>query len=474
MVSLTADCISRNEYKNARRVLKGTCLFAVFVIAVCFAFFFFGAGQTARAVFGAGDLSVVLRYLTFTLLILAALGIFQGHMSCSEDDRMKVQTAGIIGRAVAAIASVLIASIMATRGNAYGAVGGILGFGVGAASSILCFAGIKIYRTGLSKKGDKKKGERNFKDGKLGYLKIMRALIVAAMPICASRIIFRVSDLADMILFHKLLEIGGYKESVRMEMYGSYFGEFRLILEMVLALTAVAGIAMLSGVYEAARSKDTEQMHRKMNFVIRITAVAAMPFGVGLSLLAEPVIQLVFSDITEIPAGILRVGAPLIVLYTLVAVTTLLMSATGEKLRTTLIHVLIAMLVHLPVIAVLFLFTDFNIYAIIYGNYVFTAVMIFLNLRRLRKSSGFKMAYGIDLVVPLIAALIMGVISSLSYHGVQLLIRSTGAGLLISAVLSAIAYSLGILVFDVLSEEEILSLPFGSTLVRFCKKIHVL
>ena len=67
------------------------------------------------------------------------------------------------------------------------------------------------------------------------------------------------------------------------------------------------------------------------------------------------------------------------------------------------INSFIALVLDGAVVGILLILTDMNVYALIYGSYVFTVVSSLLNLRSMNKYLGYKQRYTKSMISPLLA-----------------------------------------------------------------------
>ena len=230
---------------------------------------------------------------------------------------------------------------------------------------------------------------------------------------------------------------------------------------------------MIPMVTRAVTLKQIDDLRARISSIIRLTMVISIPCCVGLMVLAAPIMQLLFSDYSELPVKLMLLGAPTIALYSLSTVTISILQAI-KQMRKPVINSGIALAVHTVALVVLLLFTDMNIYALVYGNYVFTFVVCLLNLRELKKHTGYQMEYKNAVILPTIVSLIMGVVTWISYKAVFALVHNIIIALAISVILSVAVFAVGVVVFGVLSEEDLYAMPKGNVLVGICKKFHIM
>ena len=117
---------------------------------------------------------------------------------------------------------------------------------------------------------------------------------------------------------------------------------------------------------------------------------------------------------------------------------------------------------------------DMKIYAVVYANAFFGLIMCVLNAYCVKKYSGYKQEYKRTFVVPGVASVLMGVVIFLNYKLWMYIFRVNALATIVNILVGVIVYAALLFLLKGLTEEEILKLPKGRTIVRFAKKMHLL
>ena len=465
---LTASYLAKREYKNVQKVFKGTMVFSGIVGAVFALATFFGADQIAMAAFNTVNVAPSLRVIAPTIFISAILGVYRGYFQ-GQNSMVPTAISQIIEQIINAIVSVLAAWLLIIKGPAYGAAGSALGTCLGAFSAMaFCMLIYYLYKPTVAKMlwWDK--------SGQLiGNHEVVKLIALTMAPIILSQTVFQLSGILDSSLYSKILDFRGYAETVRVEMFGVYNGEYKLILNVPLAISSSIGIALIPTVTRAVTLNLLDDVKERIDAIIKLTMVISIPCCVGLMVLAGPVMQVVFSDSSELPARLMLLGAPTVALYSLSTVTISMMQAL-KHMKRPVINSAIALAVHTAALILLLALTDMNIYALVYGNYVFTFVICILNLRALKRYVGYSLNLKETIILPTIVSLIMGIVTWISYKGIYALLHSTLIAMLLSIILSVIVFFVGIVLSGVMTEEDMYAMPKGGMFVRICKKLHMM
>ena len=83
------------------------------------------------------------------------------------------------------------------------------------------------------------------------------------------------------------------------------------------ALNVAFATALVPTISEAMAKKDVKTAKRRIAFSIRTTLLIALPCAVGLAVLAEPILALLFPNAVAVEAPVLLQLSSLIVIFTL-------------------------------------------------------------------------------------------------------------------------------------------------------------
>ena len=143
-------------------------------------------------------------------------------------------------------------------------------------------------------------------------------------------------------------------------------------------------------------------------------------------------------------------------------------------MRIPVINAAISLGIHILFTVVLLAFADLHIFALIYGNIVFSFCLCVLNLRSLAK----VVDYQLDIVkmagASIIASAIMGAGTFLVYKGSMYILHSNTISTLIAILLAVVIYAVLMVITHGVTEEELYAFPKGDAIVRFLYRMHLL
>lgn len=466
---LTAARVARHEYKNAQAIFKCAVIFAAVLCGTLALFTFVGARWISVVMFGGiTEVAPALRVLAPTVLVCAVMGVFRGYTQ-GLGNMAPTAFSQVVEQLFNAVVSVAAAALLISRGAAYGAAGGTMGTLLGAVSSLVFLYFVYTsYRPQLLRRM-KKDPTQKVLDNK----RIYQLIGITVVPLVLTSTIYQISSLLDSALFSNILKAIGYQTSFISSLYGIYSSKYQLLINLPLGITAALSIAMMPGIAGAIALKRHEQVREQMDTVIRVTMMIAIPCAVGVAVMGGPIMQMLFHDTTTLPGRMLIVGAVTIIFYALSTLTSTILQASNH-MKIPVINAGISLGVHIVFTVILLAFADLHIFALIYGNIIFSFFMCVLNLRSLAK----LIDYRLDIVKmcgsSIIASAIMGALAFFIYKGCVFLIHSNVISTLIAILVAVIVYAVVMIMTHGVTEEELYLFPKGDMIVRLLYRMHLL
>ena len=477
---LVSARVSKREYKNAMRIFKGALLFAIIVGALVGIFVF------ACADFIAGDImslrlsAYALRVLAPGLFIVAVMGVVRGFFQ-GMGTMVPTALSQIVEQIVNAIVSIIGASYLIEIGKkaveskknpslpfAYGAAGGTLGTVSGALIGLLFLLAVFwVFYPSLKRKTQRDKA-RDLED----YGDIYKILLLTIAPVILSTAIYNISETLDQGIFSNIMVAQGHTEKETAELLGMFTGKYNTLINIPLAIANALGAALIPSLTATVATGSRRDINAKINMVIRFVMMIAIPCFVGFLVMAEPVLDLLYSGNIEIPARMLQLGAITVVFYCLSTVTNAILQGVN-KMTTPVKHGAISLGVHLIGLYIMLIAFKWGIYAVVAGNIIFSLSMCILNGRALKKATRYKQEVNRTFITPLKAAVVMGVVTFLINLLVGLILPKAITTLL-ALVIAVATYGIALLKFNAFTSDEIVALPKGAKIYKFLQKFHLI
>lgn len=466
---LTAARVAKREYKNAQRIFRCSIIFAAVLSGTLALITFVGARQISSFMFGGiTEVAPALRVLAPTVFVCAVMGVFRGYTQ-GLGNMAPTGLSQVVEQIFNAIVSVAAAAILISRGAAYGAAGGTMGTFMGAVSSLVFLYFVySSNRKGLNRRMKKDPTKKLMEDKE-----IYRLIGLTVIPLILTSTIYQISSLLDSALFSNILKAIGYQSSFISSLYGIYSSKYQLLINLPLGITSALSVAMMPGIAGAIALNRKDQVREQMDMVIRMTMLIAIPCAVGVAVMGGPIMQMLFNDSTTLPGRMLIVGAVTIIFYALSTLTSTILQASNH-MRVPVINAAISLGVHIVFTVVLLAFANLHIFALIYGNIVFSFCMCVLNLRSLSKLIDYRLDIQKMCGATFVASVIMGVVTFLVYKGCIYVIHSNILSTLIAIIIAVVVYALFMVLTRGVTEDELYMFPKGETLVRILYRMHLL
>ena len=466
---LTAARVAKREYKNAQRIFRCSIIFAAVLSGTLALITFVGARQISSFMFGGiTEVAPALRVLAPTVFVCAVMGVFRGYTQ-GLGNMAPTGLSQVVEQIFNAIVSVAAAAILISRGAAYGAAGGTMGTFMGAVSSLVFLYFVySANRKGLNQRMKKDPTKKLMEDKE-----IYRLIGLTVIPLILTSTIYQISSLLDSALFSNILKAIGYQSSFISSLYGIYSSKYQLLINLPLGITSALSVAMMPGIAGAIALNRKDQVREQMDMVIRMTMLIAIPCAIGVAVMGGPIMQMLFNDSTTLPGRMLIVGAVTIIFYALSTLTSTILQASNH-MRVPVINAAISLGVHIVFTVVLLAFANLHIFALIYGNIVFSFCMCVLNLRSLSKLIDYRLDIQKMCGATFVASVIMGVVTFLVYKGCIYVIHSNILSTLIAIIIAVVVYALFMVLTRGVTEDELYMFPKGETLVRILYRMHLL
>ena len=480
---VSAD-LSVGRKKNVSRILKCALAFGATTGMIAALILFFGAEYITGTIMKTPYSIFAVKVLAPGLVIVAVLGVMRGFFqglgtmvptAVSQIVEQIINAAVSIGAAYVLFHYGLkIDAVLGTKtaAYAYGAAGSTLGTGLGALSGLLFLAFlVAAYRHVMRRKMAVSREERREES----TAEIYYMLILTIMPVILSTAVYNLSGIIDQGIFKHLMALKNYDSMGIDELWGIYSGEYKLLTNVPIAVASAMASSTIPVLTRARIAKDRKEMRRKTENAIRFVMVICIPCAVGLSVLATPILTLLFGakDHLQLSALLLQTGSLSVVLYGMSTLTNGILQGM-DKMRLPVIHAAISLALHVVLLVVLLMVTNLNIHTVVWANIFFAFLMCVLNSRSIAKYMRYRQEVRRTFFVPLLASALMGAAAFGVYHGLYVLCKSNAISVLAACIAAVIVYGVALLALKGLTEEELLGFPKGRTLVRIVKKLHLM
>ena len=458
---LVSQAEARGRVNQRKRIFRVTLGLFCLLGVVCSAVMLLFAEPLSRALRDsqAAPAIRVLAPAVFCVCILSAIrGYTQGR-----GNMLPTAVSQIIESACKLTVGLTVAWLLVRQGAQPGqcAAGAISGVTVGAATGLAVLT-LWLLRSRSGQRGTDVPQSRR---------EILRRVLQIGVPVTLGSVGMSLITLLDQALVLGTLQSSlGLSEANAAALYGEYtFGMtlFALPASFMYPLT----ISLVPSISAATAAGRGEAAAQNAASALKLAMVVALPVGVGMSVLAGPILHLLYPAVpqtAEAAAYHLRILGIASVFVCLMIATAGILQAYGKE-RIPVITLLAGGGVKIAANYLLVTDPAISIHGAPIGTLLCYAVIAGLNLLAIVRVVPHRLSLG-DAVGKLLLS--TAAMAAAAWGGYGLLSRHMGSGAatLLSILAAGAVYVLLVLCLEVLRREEILQLPKGEKLAKFLFK----
>ncbi len=467
--------VAKGEVKNAYKIFLGALLFGIITGGIAGFAVYFGSDFLANLMKFPSSAPAI-KVFGPTLVIMAIVGVIRGYFQ-GIGSMIPTAISQIFEQIANAIVSIVAAVYLKNAGDAigkgaaYGAAGGTLGTSAGAFIALVFLIIVFLmYKEVLNKQIRR---DRISRDESYSY--ITKSLVLTIVPVLLSTTIYNISNLIDSGIFGNVMTVLGYKESQYSALWGVYSGEYRILTTVPIAIASALSVSLVPSLTRSLTIGKKGQLINKVDSIIRFSMIIAIPCGVGFSMLAGPIIQMFFPspDYYNLAVNLMRLGFFTVVSFSLSTITNSILQGI-DRMRVPVRNAAISLIIHIVLILIFLFVFKWNIFGVVISDILFAVIVCILNAASIKKYLGYSQEILKTFILPTIAALIMGFAAYFAHHLMIKIIPSNTLCTLFAICLAIVIYAILLMLFKVVDEEELYSIPKGTTIVRILKKVHLL
>lgn len=473
--------LALHQYKNAQRIFKCAILYVIVV----------GGAGSLVAFFGANALSpddksaMVLRTLAPVILLSGFLGVLRGYFQANKT-MVQTSISQILEQILNAVVSVGAAWLLMrifmeedekTRA-AWGAVGSALGTGIGVLVALLFM--LMIYQ--MNRKVINARVQRDRSKNLLSTGEIFKIIIFMVTPVIMSTFVYNASALINQTLYLNLMQsVHGENLEDLMIINGVYDTQAVGLSNIPIAIASAMAAAILPSIAGSFETKNKKEVNRKIQTAIKTIMFIAIPAAMGMTVLARPIVWLLYPGISEdnitLGGRLLAALGLSIVFYSLSTLSNSILQAVGKATKP-VTNAAVALAAQSAVAALLIAFTGLGIYSLPIAVTLYSFLMCLLNGLSVKNTTGYRQELVNTFLIPFWSAVIMGVVVGIVYYGLAWLLPEGYVGNAVSmaaAVLFGVfVYFAAVLKLGAMTKKELPAIPGGRVIVKFAVKLHLL
>ena len=461
---MIAEANTMNRPNQMRRIFS-VAWWTFFVIgAVCTLVMALFPGQLASALNNpSAELSILA--LSPAVLLVCLTSAYRGY--CQGHENMTPTTVGQVLEVLAKVAvGLLLAWYLTSTAQSLpvASAGAIFGVTIGSLVALIYMFAVKRRYYGSGHDGS---------DVPESRMSVLRTLLRIGIPITLGSSVLSLINLLDSgLCMGRLQDAAGFTELAATELYGVY-GKAQTLYNLPASFITPLTISVVPAISATMAMRHSSDANRIAENSMRIAVVLALPMGVGLSVLAEPIMSTIYPGSNEQGPELLTImGIASFFVCMALMMNTILQASGNEKYP---IYSMIAGgIVKIAVNWVLVGNPEINIVGAPIGTLCCYAVMCVMNFAFMCRCLPKKPSLGRILIRPAIACAAMG-LSAWAVYGLGY--RFLGEGRLYMAVAMLAAIAVAVVVYFVMvvalraiTYEDMKLIPKGE---KLAKLLHI-
>lgn len=460
---LTSEALATGRLNQVRRQFRvAAMLFFVLGLAAS-AVMFFGAGQLAELMndsLAYYPIKVLAPAVFFVCLIGCCRGYTQGRgnmVPTAVSQVLEALCKLVVGLGLAwYVLRVLHVNVE------IGAATAIFGVTVGSAAAVL-FLIVWLLRHRLAGRSE---------DRSEGGGRILKRLLLIGVPITLGSSVMSIITLVDQtVVMARLQNALGLAEQTAAALYGQYtFGMtlFNLPATFVYPVT----ISLIPAVSAALTRRNELHAHRLISSSFRLIAMLALPAGVGLSVLAGPILQLLYPAVPDTAAAAtyhLQILGVAVIFVCLMILTNAILQACG-RVYLPIVTAVIGGVVKICTTYTLCGNPDFGIKGAPISTLLCYATIAVLNLAVVLVVLGkSRPNYFVLFCKPVAATILMAFVARFSFAALAAVL-SDKIAVLAAILLAVLVYGILALLLRMVTREDLALMPKGE---KIAKILHI-
>ena len=470
---LVADKDGKGEYVNSSRYFRYSLMLSSSIGLVVSLIVFIFAPQIANA-FEYPSSVIPLRVLAPTIFVFSLMGVIRGFF---QGKRTMVPTAlsQIIEQIFNAIVSVVAATYLVNafkdtqEAAAYGAAGGTAGTLAGAFCGLVFLTIVFV----LYRKNNKAQELEDTTGRKDETGMILKAIILTMLPIILSQTIYQVSGIIDSYMFSNIMAKQGHDESSRAIFWDAYSNRYKWMYNVPVAIASAFGVTIVPALSVSYGKKDFESIKAKIASAVKLNMLIAFPSAIGLGFLSHPILMLMFGHKEDVLGPqLLSLGCMAVVFFALSTLTNGVLQGIN-MMRKPVTHSFIALIIHIVAVYVGLQIFDSGVHIMVICNMLYGLLVCIMNWRTIGKRLNYKQEIKKTFILPALCSAIMGLLANYVYEIIYGYTASYAIALIPAFISAVFIYTVLIILSKTVTEEELLAMPKGKSIVRILKKLRM-
>lgn len=468
IAKLVSEQVALGNHKGANEIFKITHLMLFVTGLVTFLILFIGADNIVTNVQHNPNALTAMKAIAPALLIVPSMSAYRGYYQ-GYQQMSRIAISQIIEQIFRVFLGLALAFILMKQfGPKIGAAGGISGATIGAFASFI-FLMLVYFKDSKQRK--------YLIENSTGYVKqdtstIILNIVRVVIPISIGACVMPLVNVVDSVIVIARLKAAGFTTLAANSLLGQLTGMAMPIIVMPMIFTTAIGMSLVPAISESYTLKKFDEARHNAKMAFKITLLLVLPCAFGLASLAQPIMGLLFpKQSAEVVGLILFTLSPACIFLGLLYTFNGILQGMGKPMIP--VYALLCGIAGKIVISyTLTAIPSINILGSAFGtvaSYLIAAIFEYIYIKRALSIQFNLMDYFIK---PLITVMLMFLGARYTYIGLSMFLGNK-ISTLFAIIVGGIIYVVVIIGIGGITQEEILAMPKGRSILAKLKKLKL-
>lgn len=330
---------------------------------------------------------------------------------------------------------------------------------------------------------------------------LLKELVVMAVPVTLSSSVMSLANLIDLTVISRRLQSIGFSAAGASAIYGNYTTLAVPMFNLIPVLVYPIGYSLVPMISALLVQKEEQRAHRVMTSSLKTAAILSMPCTVGMAVLAEPILTMIYGSTnllqkyTDAGSELLNdavymdyigqdgtsasLAAPLLsilafssFLVSMLAITNSVLQA-HKKPYLPLISMLAGAAAKILASYMLIGNPDIGIYGAPVSTGICYIIVVLFNFYFCARYANFRPSVRRVFLKPLIASVLCGLTAVGAYALCDRFVSSHFVTTVLAIAAAAVVYFVVLLLTGALEKEDFDFIPKGQMIYRLLGKLHL-
>jgi len=301
---------------------------------------------------------------------------------------------------------------------------------------------------------------------------VIRSLLYIAVPITIGASIAPLMGNLDSLIVSNRLAAIGYTVEEYTDMFGELSGTAQTLINFPQVFSTAVAMSLVPSITEAFTKKQVKRLNQTANAGVKMSLIIGLPCGIGLFMLAEPIIALLYPSIGQAKhassGALLEIMSIGVIFLTLVQAFTAILQSVNKQFHPVK-NLALGMVIKVFLSYVLIGIPDINIKGAAISTtvaYLFVAIFNLYDINKTKiKISLIKVSSRALLSTAIMALTVWISFRFLLSAGISQRLATLG-----SIAGAVIVYAVCLFVTGTITQEDLELIPKGEKLSRFVRK----